>query len=67
MLQIARNYVSLFAQYISKDEKGATAIEYGLIAALVSVVMIVTLILVGQNLNLVFDEVQTQLGIAAGP
>jgi pilus assembly protein Flp/PilA len=64
MLQIARNYVSLFAQYISKDEKGATAIEYGLIAALVSVVMIVTLILVGQNLNTVFDEIQTQLGTA---
>ena len=65
MLQIASNFVSLFAQYISRDEKGATAIEYGLIAALVSVVMIVTLILVGQNLNLVFDEVQTQLGSAS--
>lgn len=65
MLQIARNFVSIFAQYISKDEKGATAIEYGLIAALVSVVMIVTLILVGQNLNTVFDEIQTQLGSAS--
>ncbi len=64
MLQIARNYVRLFAQYISKDEKGATAIEYGLIAALVSVVMIATLILVGINLDKVFGEIQAQLGSA---
>ena len=65
MLQIASNFVSIFAQYISKDEKGATAIEYGLIAALVSVVMIVTLVLVGQNLNTVFDTIQTQLSTAS--
>ena len=64
MLQIARNYVRLFAQYICKDEKGATAIEYGLIAALVSVVMIATLILVGINLDKVFGEIQAQLGSA---
>ena len=61
MFYIARNFVGLFAQYISKDEKGATAIEYGLIAALVSVVMIATLWIVGQNLDAVFGEVGNQL------
>ena len=36
MLLIVQNYLRLFAQYVSKSEKGATAIEYGLIAALIS-------------------------------
>ena len=61
MLQIVHNFVGLFARYISKDEKGATAIEYGLIAALISVVMIATLWIVGQNLDAVFGMVGTQL------
>ncbi len=61
MLHIARNYVGLVAQYISKNEKGATAIEYGLIAALVSVVMIATLILVGISLDKTFGLVDGAL------
>lgn len=61
MLHIASNFVGLFAHYICKDEKGATAIEYGLIAALISVVMIATLWIVGQNLDSVFGTVGTQL------
>ena len=61
MLQMARTYISAFAQYLSKDEKGATAIEYGLIAALVSVVMIATLILVGTSLDTTFQNVDNAL------
>lgn len=41
---------NLFARFV-KDESGATAIEYGLIAALVSVVAIGAFRAVGQNLN----------------
>jgi pilus assembly protein Flp/PilA len=44
-----------------KDESGATAIEYGLIAALVSVVIIATLSLLGNNLNATFNAVATEL------
>jgi pilus assembly protein Flp/PilA len=44
-----------------KDESGATAIEYGLIAALVSVVIIVVLGALGQNLNDTFKAVNTGL------
>jgi pilus assembly protein Flp/PilA len=45
-----------------KDESGATAIEYGLIAALVSVGIIGILGLLGDELLATFTEVQT--GIA---
>jgi len=39
------------------DESGATAIEYGLIAALIAVVLITVLTTVGTNLNTKFASV----------
>lgn len=56
------------ARYLSRlstlrhDDKGATAIEYGLIASLVSVVIIVALQAVGDNLIAAFSAVATALG-----
>jgi pilus assembly protein Flp/PilA len=51
-----------------KDESGATAIEYGLIAALVSVAIIGILGTLGQNLLATFTTVSNELGGgAAGP
>ena len=44
-----------------KDKSGATAIEYGLIAALISVVAIATLTTVGGNLNAKFTAVANGL------
>jgi pilus assembly protein Flp/PilA len=44
-----------------KDESGATAIEYGLIAAGISVVIIATVNAIGTTLNEKFDSVSTQL------
>lgn len=38
-----------------RDESGATAIEYGLIAALIAVVIIVGLTTVGTKLNTMFQ------------
>jgi len=48
-----------------KDESGATAIEYGLIAALVSVAIIATLSLLGNSLNQTFATVENGLSSAA--
>jgi pilus assembly protein Flp/PilA len=44
-----------------RDEDGATAIEYGLIAALISVVIIGAVTLVGTNLSSVFNNIATAL------
>ncbi len=49
-------------QRFLKDEEGVTAIEYGLIAALIAVVIITAVQLVGTNLNEVFNEVADKLG-----
>ena len=43
------------------DQSGATAIEYGLIAALIAVVIIGALTTVGTNLNTAFTSVATSL------
>ncbi len=48
-----------------KDEDGVTAIEYGLIAALIAVVIIVAVGLVGQSLNDIFTVVSDELDDAA--
>jgi pilus assembly protein Flp/PilA len=47
-----------------RDEGGATAIEYGLIAALISVVIITVLTAVGTSLEAVFQTVSTNLSNA---
>ena len=44
-----------------KDEAGATAIEYGLIAAGISVVIIATVNALGTTLNGTFNSISTQL------
>jgi len=49
-----------------KDEDGATAIEYGLIAALVSVAAIGALTAMGNSLSTMFNTVSSALSGAAG-
>jgi pilus assembly protein Flp/PilA len=51
---------SLISRFV-KDESGATAIEYGLIAALVSVVCIGAYRTIGTNLNTKYGTIGTAL------
>lgn len=52
--------MNIFARF-AQDESGATAIEYGLIAALISVVIIGVVTTVGTNLTSVFESIGTAL------
>ncbi|RYC34041.1 Flp family type IVb pilin [Lichenibacterium minor] len=47
-----------------KDESGATAIEYGLIAALIAVVCIGAMTTLGTNLKAKFNIIATSIGAA---
>ena len=51
---------TIFNRFV-KDDSGATAIEYGLLAALISVVIIATLELLGPRLNVKFRAVADAL------
>ena len=53
-----------FIRKMFKNEKGATAIEYGLIAALIAVAAIAALGAVGDELNTTFESVNTALANA---
>ena len=50
----------------AKDEDGATAIEYGLIAALVSVAAIGALTAMGNSLSTMFNSVSSAMSGATG-
>ncbi|HEY9469678.1 MAG TPA: Flp family type IVb pilin [Propionibacteriaceae bacterium] len=40
-----------------RNEKGATAVEYGLMVALIAVIIIVAVAALGENLSTLFDDV----------
>ena len=52
-------------QIIKKKDEGVTAIEYGLIAALIAVVIIVAVALVGTNVSSTFSTVATHVSAAS--
>jgi pilus assembly protein Flp/PilA len=51
---------TLFSRFAS-DESGATAIEYGMIAALIAVVIIAGLKTLGNNLGNKFNQIATNV------
>jgi pilus assembly protein Flp/PilA len=44
-----------------RSDRGATAVEYGLMVALIAVVIIVAVALIGTNLNTMFNKVATSV------
>jgi len=53
--------MSKFVTRFLKDESGATAIEYGLIAALIAAVLVTVLGLIGTNLNAKFTTISDKI------
>lgn len=54
------NFIKNFIQ----DDDGVTAIEYGLIAALIAVVIVAAVKLIGTNLNSNFEYISTEVPAA---
>lgn len=54
MLTQMIKFQNKFAQL--RDERGATAVEYGLMVALIAIVIIVAVTLLGGNLSKIFDR-----------
>lgn len=52
-----RNFIKTFA----KDESGATAIEYGMIAALIAVAIVGIIATLGKNLTAAFTTISTAI------
>ncbi len=56
MMQLMKRFI--------REEDGVTAIEYGLIAALIAVVIIAAVTLVGTQLRAIFTFIAEALGVA---
>jgi pilus assembly protein Flp/PilA len=56
-----------FCRRLRNEEDGATAIEYGLIAGLISITIITTLQFVGSTLTSVFYYIGSTLGDVPTP
>ena len=63
MREFCRNVARWFA---IESEEGVTAIEYGLIAALIAVAIITAVTLVGTNLTAVFNGIAGHLTLPSG-
>jgi pilus assembly protein Flp/PilA len=63
---LRRLSLSVIRWFKLNDDKGVTAIEYGLIAALVGLAIIVGVGLVGTNLGVLFTNIAGQLVAPGG-
>jgi len=58
-----KNWTTAVTQFLN-DESGATAIEYGLIAGLISVVIAASVTTIGGDLKTIFTSIATKLTAA---
>ena len=57
-----KNFIStLLARFQSEDEEGQTLVEYGLLLALIAIIIIVALIFLGPIISQMFQNVGTTL------
>jgi pilus assembly protein Flp/PilA len=56
-----------FARNFVKEEEGATMVEYALMLALIAIICIVAVTFVGENTNLVFDNIAGELDAVLNP
>ena len=64
MLQLCHG---LLCRRLRDDESGATAIEYGLMAGLISIVIVTTVTMVGSMLTGVFNHIGSTLSTVPMP
>ena len=53
-----RSFISAFATRLCRDQRGATAVEYGIMVSLIAVVIIIAVTALGGTLASTFDSVQ---------
>ncbi len=68
MLENLRTFVQSLrdARAEKRDERGASAVEYGLLVALIAVAIILAVATLGGTLGDIFDNTNEQIGVGAG-
>lgn len=62
MSHVAVAMTRLIGRRGHREEKGATAVEYGLLVALIAAIIIAVVAFLGQDVLGAFDSVENQLG-----
>ena len=57
----ALEYVKIRLAAISKSDRGASAVEYGLLVALIAIIIIVAVSLLGNNLSTIFNDTASSI------
>lgn len=62
MLPVVQSYISnLLAKFRSDDEEGQTLVEYGLLLALIAIIVIVALVFLGPIVSQIFQNIGKNL------
>ena len=61
MLKLYVAMQTQLAGLLNRDDRGATAVEYGLLVGLIALVIIVAVTALGVKLNTLFTQVGTQI------
>ena len=61
MLKLFVSVTNFLAQPLHRDDRGATAVEYGLMVALIAAVIVTAVTLLGTKLTTLFNSVATSL------
>ena len=61
MLKLFVSVTNFLAQPLRRDDRGATAVEYGLMVALIAAVIVTAVTLIGTKLTTLFNSVATSL------
>ena len=61
MLKLFVSVTNFLAQPLHRDDRGATAVEYGLMVALIAAVIVTAVTLIGTKLTTFFNSVATSL------
>lgn len=65
MLKMLVTLQVLFVDRFQNDDEGATAVEYGLLVALIAAVIVATVATLGKQIQVAFQTVVAQLPAAA--
>ena len=58
----AIEYLRVRLAAVARSERGASAVEYGLLVALIAIIIIVAVSLLGSNLSAIFNKTANSIG-----
>lgn len=59
------DYIRIRARAVARSERGASAVEYGLLVALIAIAIIVAITFLGDSLDKIFNKTATSVNNAA--